>query len=149
MMTDEQIHRLSYEERDAWLASLNDDENAIVHTPFGHRCTLVMVSIIKRILAAEISTSYRLQFLEWLDKIGREWMSPESVALIEPMCDAGYEMVSEAQKLGAKKALDVYAKHEVFSAFVALNPSLLTVLKMPPTYRSRAEYSHFPGEQHA
>jgi len=39
-------------------------------------------------------------------------------------------MVREAMKLGSHKALDVFAKWEVFNAFVALNPSLLTAIKI-------------------
>jgi hypothetical protein len=32
MITQEQIHRQTGDERSAWLDSLNDDETAIVHT---------------------------------------------------------------------------------------------------------------------
>ncbi len=34
-------------------------------------------------------------------------------------------------KLGAKKALDVLARWEVFNAIVALSPSILVAIKMP------------------
>jgi hypothetical protein len=44
-------------------------------------------------------------------------------------------MVREAQKLGAGKSLDVFARWEVFNAFIALNPSLMAAIKMPRKYR--------------
>jgi hypothetical protein len=137
MITSEQIGAMSGDEHRAWLDSLQGDEKEIVYCPEGHRSTLVLVSVVKRFLAAELETSWRLQFLEWLEKIGNNWITAPSVAVIEPMCDGGYEMVCEAQKLGAKKSLDVYGRYEVFSAFVALNPSILTAIKMPRAYHYR------------
>jgi hypothetical protein len=132
MITDEQIDRQSGDERSAWLASLNEDESAIVHTPDGHKYTLVFVSLVKRLLVDEMEPAYRLRFLEWLDKCADTWLRPDMVAVIEPMCADGYEMVREAQKLGAGKMFDVFARWEVFNAFVALNPSILAAIKLPP-----------------
>jgi hypothetical protein len=102
--------------------------------PNGHKYTLVLSSLTKRLLAEEMPAAYRMQFLEHLEKMGtREpWITAAMIAAIHPLCDKGYEMVCEAQKLGANKALDAYAKF--FPAFAALNPSLVTVLKMSPTY---------------
>jgi hypothetical protein len=137
MITSEQIGRQSSEERGAWLASLNDDESAIVHTPIGYRYTFVIISEAKRLLAHELPTADRLRFLEFLDSCADKSLTTEAIAAIEPMCDEAYEMVKEARKLGAGKALDVFARWEVFNAFVALNPSLLTAIKMPRSYNSR------------
>jgi hypothetical protein len=105
--------------------------------PVGHCYTLVLASLTKRLLTEEMPAAYRLQFLQHLDKMpngeSKTWLTAEMIAAVEPMCDKGYEMVCEAQKLGPKKALDAYAKF--FSAFAALNPSLIEVLKMSPTYQ--------------
>jgi hypothetical protein len=140
MITAEQIYRQSHDERCAWLDSLNDDESAIVHTPVGHRWTLVVISEIKRMLLGNIPTEHRLRFLEFLDRCTDTFLTAEAAAGIEPMCDEAYEMVKEARKLGAGKALDVFAKWEVFNAFIALNPSMLAALKMPSPngYRRRS-----------
>jgi hypothetical protein len=100
--------------------------------------TLIMISITKRMLAMEIPVEYRLKFLEHLDKnVSRDpWLNSEMITAIEPICNKGYEIVREANKLGPKKALDLYAEH--FSTFAILNPSLITALEMSPTYRMRA-----------
>src|SRR5260221_7092564 len=112
MITDEQIGQQSSEERHAWLDSLNDDETAIVHTPVGHRWTLVVISETKRLLLMELSAAHRLRFLEFLDHCTDTFLTTEAIAAIEPICDEAYEMVTEARKLGAAKALDVFARWE-------------------------------------
>jgi len=130
MITHEQIDRQSSEERGAWLDSLNADENAIVYTPDGHRWALVVISEIKRLLSMNLSAEHRLRFLEFLDNCTDNFLTAESISIIEPICDEAYEMLKETRKLGAKKSLDVLAHWEVFNAFVALNPSILTAIKM-------------------
>jgi hypothetical protein len=120
----------TYAEHCAWLNSLNADQNLIVHSPVGHRYTLVIISELKRMLMAEtLPTGARHRFLEFLNDHSDVW-PPEIIASIEPMCDAGAEIVREARKLGASKALDKYAEFDVFNAFCALNPSLLEALRM-------------------
>jgi hypothetical protein len=115
--------------------------------PVGWRYTLVLASLTKRLLTEEMPASYRLEFLQHLDKMPKAenstWLTPDMIAALEPMCDRGYEMVREAQKLGPTKALDAYAKF--FSAFAALNPSLIGVLKISPTCIGRAEHSSQMG----
>jgi len=91
--------------------------------PIGHMYTLVLISLTKRILKEEMPASYRLQFLEHLEKLRDNWLTADTVAAVEPVCDKGYEIIREVQKLGASKALDVYAKH--FKTFAGLNPSLI------------------------
>jgi hypothetical protein len=120
----------TYAEHCAWIDSLNDDESLIMHCPTGYRYTLVFVSIVKMLLAEEMPQAYRLRFLEWLDKCGDQWLSADAIAAVQPMCADGHEMVREAQKLGPRKVLDVFARWEVFNAFVALNSSLLTAIKI-------------------
>ncbi len=105
--------------------------------PVGHQYTLVAISITKRLLNEEIPASYRLQFLEYLDKWAADtaWLTQEIIANIEPVCDRGYEIVREAQKLGTHKAFGVYAQH--VKTFAKLNPSLIAALKSSPTYQAR------------
>jgi len=123
----------TYDEHSAWLASLSADEALIVHSPIGYLYTLVFLSELKRILKSEMPTKYRLRFLEFIDSRSDEW-PPEIIAILEPMCDAGAEIMAEAHKLG-KKQLDKIAEFEVFSAFAALNPSLLVALRMRENLR--------------
>src|SRR5258708_22261781 len=130
MITSEQIGRQWSDERIAWLDWLNGDESAIVHTPVGHRYTIVIISEIKRRLLQPLSAAHRLRFLEFLDSHTDLVLTAEAIASIEPMCDEALEMVEEARKLGAAKALDIFARWEGFNAFVALNPSILTAIKM-------------------
>jgi hypothetical protein len=136
MITHDEIDRQSHEERCAWLDSLNDDESAIVHTPVGHRWTLVVISETKRLLSMNLSAEHRLRFLEFLDNCTDNFLTAESISIITPMCDQAYEMLKETRKLGAKKSLDVLARWEVFNAFVALNPSILTAIKTPRRYHN-------------
>jgi hypothetical protein len=124
----------TYAEHVAWIDSLNADETLILHTPVGYRYTLVEISDLKRVLQVEIPAEFRLRFLEFLDRQSAEW-GAETIASIAPMCDAGAEIVREARKLGSKQALDTFAKFDVFSAFCALNPSLLEALRMRTNLR--------------
>ncbi len=72
--------------------------------PIGYLYTLVMMSITKRMLAMDIPAEYRLKFLEHLDKNATRdiWLNAEMIAAIEPICDKGYEIVREANKLEPK-----------------------------------------------
>jgi hypothetical protein len=126
----------TYAEHCAWMDSLNEDENAILYTPVGHRYSLVLISEAKRWLAHELSAEHRLKFLEFLDRCTGTFTA-DMIAQVEPMSDEAYEMVKEARKLGPGKSLDVLASWEVFNAFVALNPSLLTAIKMKPGHQYR------------
>jgi hypothetical protein len=109
--------------------------------PFGHRYTLVLISLTKRLLAEEMPAAYRMQFLKHLEKMGAQDMliTADVIAAVEPVCDEGYEMIREAQELSTNKALDAYAKF--LPAFAALNPSLMAALKLSPVYQNtkRAE----------
>ena len=107
-------------------------DNAV---PVGHKCTLVLASLTKRLLEDEMPANYRLQFLEHLEKMvrGSGGLTEEMIAAVQPMCEQGYEIVREAQSLGASKSLDVVA--EVFPTFAMLNPSLVAALELSPQYQ--------------
>src|ERR1700682_249711 len=102
MITDEQIHRQTYEERDAWLASLDADQTAIAHTPSGHRWTLVVISETKRLLSMNLSAEDRLRFLEFLESCTDNFLTEKAVAIIEPMDHEAHELLKETRRLGAK-----------------------------------------------
>jgi hypothetical protein len=119
------------------------DEQEIVAacTPRGHRYTLVLISIVKRSLEMEIPSDFRLKFLEHLDRMpakesGTTWLTAEMVAGVDPICNKAYEIVDEARKLGASKALDIYA--DQFPIFAGLNPSLMNALKQSPSHTARS-----------
>jgi hypothetical protein len=121
--------------------------------PRGWMYTLVIVSIMKRYLSGKLPASSRLEFLEHLEKMAadenRVWLTQEMIATVEPMCDRGFEIVREAQKLGARKAVDVYA--DVFATFAVLNPSLIAALKQSPSHCAKPqgapENGHHPASQ--
>jgi hypothetical protein len=85
-------------------------------------CPRVTVSLLKRHLLEPMSEDTRLQFVgsleRWADDLGAD-----VVAAIKPMCDRGYQIVTEALELGTANVIDVFA--ERFPAFAALNPSLV------------------------
>jgi hypothetical protein len=138
MITDQQICDMSAAERFAWIDSLNEDETEILHFPVMRKCILVFVSLVKHLLEEDIPTEYRLKYLQWLERRDDWWCSPRIIAAIEPMCNNGYELLRETMRLGHKKGFDTLAHWEVFNAFVALNPSLLTAIKM-----GKSEYRFF------
>lgn len=109
-------------------------------TPRGYRYTLVLISIVKRSLEMEIPSDYRLKFLEHLDRMPAKesgtWLTAEMVAAVDPICNKAYEIVDEARKLGAPKALDIYA--DQFPVFAGLNPSLMTALRQSPNHTARS-----------
>ena len=106
--------------------------------PPGYKYTVVIISGVKRMLAADIPSEFRLKFLDELDHMASNsetWLTADMIAAIDPMCDAAEEMYSEAAKLdrgkpGQPAMLDALAKF--FPAFAVLNPSLITALEMEP-----------------
>jgi hypothetical protein len=117
----------------------------ILPTPIS-RAELVYVSLVKRLLAGEMPEGFRLKFLQWLDKLNHHdenWQSlritPEIIAVIEPMCDsADHELMGEILKLGKFDRLNALGREDVFRAFVALNPSLLTAIRLARSQERRA-----------
>jgi hypothetical protein len=105
--------------------------------PVGYLYTAVIISHTKRGLSEDIAPEWRLKFLDGLDRLvnheNNTWLTEEMVAAIDPVCDAGMEMISEAAKLdrgmpGRPGMLDALAKF--FPAFAVLNPSLLAAFEI-------------------
>jgi hypothetical protein len=102
--------------------------------PPGYAYSLVLISLTKRLLAREMPTRERLEFLEQLEPSADErWLTPEMISAVAPMDEKGLALAGEAMKLG-KRGLDMFAKH--FATFAVLNPSLVTVLQMMPGHRA-------------
>jgi hypothetical protein len=93
----------------------------------GHKYTMVCASITKWVLQGEMPVEMRLEFLQHLEKMADNFLTDEVIAIIEPLSKDSFEIVQEARKLGAGKALDVYADR--FDVFAALNPSFNEALK--------------------
>lgn len=94
---------------------------------YGAKYTLVSASLAKYALQSEMAAELRLEFLNHLEKMVDQYLTPEVIAMIEPMDERGFQLSREAAKLGFKgkpSALDVYAQK--FDVFAALNPSLQT-----------------------
>jgi hypothetical protein len=115
-----------------------EDDALISGYPLISRVELVHVSHLKNILADdELPANYRLKFLQWLDRRNRpgpsEWgmpkITPEIVAALDPMCESAYELLRETMKLGSPANINTIGREDVFRAFVALNPSLLTAIR--------------------
>jgi hypothetical protein len=104
--------------------------------PRGYAYTIVRISLDKRLLQDEMSARERLEILERFQLSEHRWLTPAMIAAIEPMCDKGNEIISEACKLDPGKTLDVFAEH--FPTFAVLNPSLIAVLEMMPGHKPKA-----------
>lgn len=129
MMTSERLSRLPSDEREAWEASLSENEKVILYSATGHRYMVVSIAEAKwALLGDDLPPVPRLRVLEFLESCS-DTFSQEAIAAVQPMPAEGREIVGEALKLGPKW-LDVVARWEVFGALVAINPSLLTALKM-------------------
>jgi hypothetical protein len=93
----------------------------------GHKYSMVCASITKWALQSEMPAEMRLEFLQHLDKMTDHFLTPEIIAMIEPLSKDSFEIVQEARKLSPGKALDVYA--DKFDVFAALNPSFIEAVK--------------------
>jgi hypothetical protein len=105
-------------------------------TPPGYLYTIVIVSYFKRALVTiEMPVAERLHFLETINKCVDAYFTEAALAAIEPACDTAAEMIRECFKVDegnrrSGKSLDLLASREVFSHLVAVNPSLLTAIKL-------------------
>lgn len=100
----------------------------------GHKYELVMISATKSCLQGEMPSEMRLEFLNYIDKMSDNVLTPAVIALVEPMDNDSWELYCEAMKLGydivwsketgrrQPNAFDVL--YEKFDVFAALNPSV-------------------------
>lgn len=130
ILNEDQIQAQSHEARVAWLDALDDRGRLIVFAPRGWKWTLVVVAHAKRLLQANMPVETRLKILEGLERCEGDRLTDEVLAAVDPMPDAGEEIIREAMTLGPKQALDIYARHEVFTTLATINPSLLTAIEL-------------------
>lgn len=91
----------------------------------GHRYTLVFASVTKWALQGEMPTEMRLDFLSHLEKMTDNVLTPEIIAMVEPIDKDGLELYTEAVKLGYGGSPDAFSVlDQKFDVFAALNPSL-------------------------
>ena len=109
--------------------------------PQGHQWNMIAASLFKRFLQGKMDAGLRLRILEGLNSMADIYLRPEMVAMIEPMCDTGYEIWKEATTLdrdGDKACMAsfrVLTSPRVFNHFVALNPSIFAAIKWREEYR--------------
>jgi hypothetical protein len=74
--------------------------------PAGYQYTVVIISVIKQALAADIPDDYRLKFLNQLDRMvsheNNNWLTAGMIAAIEPMCERGEEMYARPRSSTAE-----------------------------------------------
>jgi hypothetical protein len=136
MMTNRQLAAMNQEQHAAWLDGMTEDERFVVNVPVGYRCTLVMVSHVKRALVScEMPLGERLRMLEGINSFVDSYFTEEALAAVEPACKTGAEMIKECLKidrgnLKLSKGFDLVASEEVFGHLLELNPSLLVAIKL-------------------
>jgi hypothetical protein len=134
--TNAQLAAMTWEQHAAWLDGMTEDEQIVVNVPLGYRYTLVIVSHAKRALVSyEMPVGVRLRMLEAINDSVDGYFTEAALAAIEPACDTAVEMIHECMKVDEGnprlgKGLDLLASHEVFGHLLALNPSLLTAIKL-------------------
>jgi hypothetical protein len=120
----------------AWLAALSDDGKLAVYTPAGYIHLMLWASAAKRALQWEMKPGKRLKLLEKLNSLTDNYLTPEMLAIIEPMCDTQVEMMNEARSLDreddrlGQASFDVLTSWRVFKHFRRLNQSLLAAIKL-------------------
>lgn len=131
----------SAEEHAAWLDSLTPDESAVVYTSAGHRHSLILIAMIKRALLTDgITPVQQLEFLEHLHGQADTYITPQMIAMVQPLGDTEYAIYREAASLddgldtpAARVAhgasFDVLTRPRVFWHFCTLNPSILAAVK--------------------
>ena len=127
--------RLPEEEHLAWWATLSADQKMVAYIPPGYQHLLLVIAYIKRVLVVcGMKAGERLHYLEWLNKQTDNYISPEMLAIIEPMSNAEMAMMHEAQSLDPKgsnsESFKILTRWNVFNSFLALNPSILAAIKL-------------------
>jgi hypothetical protein len=111
----------------------------------GHRYSLLAAALIKKCLQQKLPDAERLQYLEMLDSMIDTYITPEMLAVVQPMSDAEFGFVEEADKLVApddklaKAKFDLLTSDKVFGWFRQLNPSLDRAIQFRA---SQYQFSH-------
>jgi hypothetical protein len=101
----------------------------------GHRYSLLAAALIKKCLEQKLPNAERLHYLEMLDSMIDTYITPEMLAVVQPLSDQSFQFIEEADKLSApddklaKAKFDLLTSDKIFDWFVQLNPSLLGAIK--------------------
>jgi hypothetical protein len=101
----------------------------------GHCHTLIWVAIAKRALQEEMPAPMRLRFLELLDKLADAKVTPEVIARIDPMPDAGWQIVREARSIDppddklAKASFKILTSEPAWGYLTRINPSMMAAVE--------------------
>lgn len=117
-----------------------EEKEAVDMFPDGYRLSLLFIAYVKNVLTTQkMTASYRLQFLEWIDRQVDRVITPEMLEIVSPMSAVEMAMVDEARSLDKKDgpeftrcnaSFKVLTGREVFEDFLALNPSLLAAIML-------------------
>jgi hypothetical protein len=114
----------------------------------GYKLFLILIALVKRaLLTPGIRAHEKLEFLEGLERLPDNYLMPEMVAMIEPMCDKGYAIYAEAKRLDppgdktGNASFAVLTSERVFGHFVTLNPSILNAIRWREAKRTSASVS--------
>jgi hypothetical protein len=118
------------EDQSAWQATWNDDEKLLAHTPPGYWISLIEIAQIKRTLLSEMPADLRLRFLNCLHERVHGPITLEAMQRIEPACDVAMKMLNEMRILNSNDRHKLLMRWNVMSSFVALNPSIMTAIRM-------------------
>lgn len=130
-MNDEQIDRMSADEKSAWIETLSDDEWKILWAPAAGKYGLVLAAQIKSLLLKPGATAHsRMNLLQALHRIPDSFVSADAIATIAPACATARQMFSELMTLPNYQVPALFWRQEPFSSFAALNPSLLDAIKL-------------------
>jgi hypothetical protein len=110
-----------------------DDE--ITFVPSGHRLNILMIAYVKHALTTlKMKAGERLHLLEKLNELADHYLTPEVIALIDPMPDPGIEMLRAAFSLDGdarfNASFDILTRDHVFLDFIRVNPSILAAIKL-------------------
>lgn len=142
-VTNEQLNTMFWKDpaaHSAWLDSMDEDEDMVVHTPVGWRAQLIIVAVTKNLLlTCPMPDSERLKHLESLERISAAgYTTAAQVAATAPASEALMRMVLEASKLddpdakAGRACMDFLTSWEVFWQILNVEPTLLDVMRMHP-----------------
>jgi hypothetical protein len=121
----------TYAEHCAWLDSLEGDEYRIVHMPRGHLFNLADVSRFKHaLLTTQMTAGEQLRIFDGIASSIFGPVTSEAVAVIEPCCDTGWQILSEIYSLPIEKQMQAFSDGDVFRLLARLNLSLLAALRL-------------------
>lgn len=115
--------------------------------PVGYRYQLLLIAFTKYVLSLKMGQGQRLRFLELLNDMTDRFITPEMLAVVEPMSETEVNMLIAARSLDAaddkagSASFKVLTRRDIFDHFLELNPSLLTAIKMRVELSRNAEFS--------